>query len=115
MFSFPLLRTQGIGALSATPLKHLNLGRNQLKSLPSELSKVRPRVSNMYHTASEWCGCLLFLFLLCAAWCHTYLELSCCTSIQGCSFCQGKSKDADGRARMWSSAFLTHEASRVLV
>ena len=33
--------TQGIGSLSATPLKHLNLGRNQLKSLPPELGKVR--------------------------------------------------------------------------
>ncbi len=31
---------QGIGSLSATPLKHLNLGRNQLKSLPPELGKV---------------------------------------------------------------------------
>ncbi|CAM9669490.1 unnamed protein product [Scytosiphon promiscuus] len=31
---------KGIGALSATPLKHLNLGRNQLKSLPPELGKV---------------------------------------------------------------------------
>lgn len=37
----PLERpTQGIGTLSATPLKHLNLGRNQLTSLPPELGKV---------------------------------------------------------------------------
>ncbi|CAM9780683.1 unnamed protein product [Pylaiella littoralis] len=31
---------KGIGTLSATPLKHLNLGRNQLGSLPPELGKV---------------------------------------------------------------------------
>lgn len=34
------LTRQGIGALSSTPLRHLNLGRNQLKSLPAELGKV---------------------------------------------------------------------------
>ncbi|CAM9386986.1 unnamed protein product [Ectocarpus sp. 12 AP-2014] len=35
-----LSHVKGIGALSATPLKHLNVGRNQLKSLPPELGKV---------------------------------------------------------------------------
>eukprot|EP00752_Nemacystus_decipiens_P006856 g6158.t1 len=35
-----LSSVKGIGSLSATPLKHLNLGRNQLKSLPLELGKV---------------------------------------------------------------------------
>eukprot|EP00903_Cladosiphon_okamuranus_P011936 g11210.t1 len=35
-----LATVKGIGALSATPLKHLNLGRNHLKSLPPELGKV---------------------------------------------------------------------------
>ncbi|CAM9936286.1 unnamed protein product [Ascophyllum nodosum] len=35
-----LTNVKGIGTLAATPLKHLNLGRNQLKSLPAELSKV---------------------------------------------------------------------------
>eukprot|EP00904_Undaria_pinnatifida_P004218 jgi/Undpi1/13798/HiC_scaffold_9.g03449.m1 len=35
-----LTNVKSIGTLSATPLKHLNLGRNQLTSLPLELGKV---------------------------------------------------------------------------